>query len=95
MNEKPLKVGDIDTSNYDQIYHPTYNQLQLVFKLTSDNKWHCVSSPHLSEILLSDYLEKLNIEIPENTQFLRIKNAAYTFEYRAYTGSTVRLNLYY
>lgn len=47
--------------------------------------------PKYNNMLLCDYLDELGLYVPDYTQFLRVVNPEYHFEYRAY-GGRVRID---
>lgn len=76
-------------------WFPSDNDYQLVF-MDVDGFYrecgHCV--PSFSDMLLSDFLSSININIPDYTNFLRIYDPERNlhFEYRSY-GGLVRIDV--
>lgn len=70
-------------------WQATETEYRLVFREDRDGIWRETSNNLVKyyNMILADYLSEVGIDIPDGTQFLRIKREDLHFEYRAYGGS--------
>lgn len=61
------------------------------FRLMDDGIYHCITHPY--EGTPADLCAIFGIDVPDMTQFLRVKNyeCGFRLEFRAYTESIIRI----
>lgn len=74
-------------------WFPSEDDYVLVFCEVQGYWRECSNNvPKFNHMLLADYLSSLGLCIPDYTQFIRILNPEYHFEYKSFGG---RVTIYY
>ena len=83
----------IETRKNQKGWRPTANDYLLIFRPV-DGMWREISNnlPEYSGVCLADYLQQLNIAVPDGCTFFRIKRGNLHFEYRDF-GAYVRIDV--